>query len=400
MAIWDVLETALHMSREDITPKMIGCTVDGASVNQGAKGGVVRKLQDEIGHTFVSLWWAPHKLELSLLDTTKAKHNKTMVEIVESGVDPIDRFYHGSAKRRRQLNEIAEVLEEDPVYFSGPCGSRWMVSRLRAYSAVKKHFPSVIMHLEDASHRKGEDGAKCVGYLRILKNRRFLEALSFLIDVLQILTDLSLTLQRDDILVTEVTIELNVDLLKLTALKNQKCITYRGLQNDIAHNVYCNITLTGNSLSEEMMHSFLDDCTHFMEHRFAHLKATPFSEFSIFDVGHHPHTLGDLADYGNDELLCLVQHFASVLSDDESERIVEEWTSLKAEMMARRQQKPADLIYQLLRENRTSLQNVLLLMRIMVNLSPSSAAVERDFHKWKPLRPLARQGWQMPPSPV
>ena len=350
MGLWwqyGTLETALSMSREDITPKMIGCTFDGASVSQGAKGGIVRKLQDEIGHTFVSLCCAPHKLEISLLDTTKAKHNKTMVEIVESGVDPIYRFYYGSAKHRRQLNEIAEVLEEDPVYFSGPCGTRWMASRLRAYSAFKKHFPSVIMHLEDASYSKGEDGAKCVGYLRNLKNRRFLEALCFLIDVLQIRTDLSLALQRDDILVTEVTIELNVALLKLTALKNQKGITYWGLQNDIAHNVYRNITLNGNSLSEEMMHSFLDDCNHVMEHRFAHLKSTPFSEFSIVDVGHHPHTYGDQADYGNDELLCLIQYFASVLSDDESERIVEEWTSLKAEMMARRRQKPAYLIYQL-----------------------------------------------------
>ena len=319
MAIWDTLETALRMSREDITPKMIGCTFDGALVNQGAKGGIVRKLQDKIGHTFVSLWCAPHKLELSLLDTTKAKHNKTMVEIVESGVDPIYRLYYGSAKHRRQLNEIAEVLE--------PGGSRIFLGSLwNPLDGIPAPCLQCCQEAFSICHHAlvrcfSQQGWRWRKMCRILAypQEPLISGGPLLSD--QCPSDPYRSLPGP-ILVTEVTIELNVALLKLTALKNQKGITYRGLQNYIAHNVYRNITLTGNSLSEEMMHSFLDDCTHFMEHRFAHLKSTP-------------HTLGDLADYGNDELLSLVQYFASVPSDDESERIVEEWTSLKAGMMAR-----------------------------------------------------------------
>ena len=64
-ALWQALENGLDMSVVDIKSKMIGCTFDGAAVNQGVKGGVVKKLKDDIAHVLVSIWCAPHKLELS-----------------------------------------------------------------------------------------------------------------------------------------------------------------------------------------------------------------------------------------------------------------------------------------------------------------------------------------------
>ena len=38
-AMWNALVTTLPMTRENIIPKLIGCTFDGASVNQGTKEG-------------------------------------------------------------------------------------------------------------------------------------------------------------------------------------------------------------------------------------------------------------------------------------------------------------------------------------------------------------------------
>ncbi|KAK5918088.1 hypothetical protein CgunFtcFv8_002883 [Champsocephalus gunnari] len=154
---------ALHhvdLTDGDIKKKMIACTFDGASVNQGAKGGVIVKLRELMGHVLISIWCAPHKLELLLLDATKATD---FIDIIEKGVDPIYRLYYGSGKRRREVNAISAVIDEDPVYFSAPCGTRWMASRLRAYKAVIKNYNSVILHMEEASNRKTEEGAKCVG---------------------------------------------------------------------------------------------------------------------------------------------------------------------------------------------------------------------------------------------
>ena len=311
-----------------------------------------------------------------------------MVQLVESGVDPIYRYYYGSAKRRRQVNAIADVIDEDPVYFSGPSGTRWMASRLRAYTAVKKHYNVVVMHMEDTTNTRGEDGARCQGYLRVLKARQFLDALAFMIDVLQILSHLSLAMQKDTLLVTDVTVELNIAHLKLTAMKKHKGEVFREVQEDIEQDTmtYRNIKLSGCALSEDAMNTFLDDCMHFMRHRFAHLSATPFAEFAVFDVGNHPRCMGDLGEYGIEDITVLTQFFSSVLSDDEKVKIPEEWTSLKAVMMSKRRMKSHELITELLAENRPELQCVLILIKIMVTLSPSSAAVERGFSKMKAIK--------------
>ncbi len=71
-------------------------------------------------------------------------------------------------KRKRDVNALSEVLDEDPVYFSAPTAALWMASRLRAYKAIIKHYNSVILHLEDASNRKTDEGVKYVGYLKTL----------------------------------------------------------------------------------------------------------------------------------------------------------------------------------------------------------------------------------------
>ncbi|KAF3842692.1 hypothetical protein F7725_001541 [Dissostichus mawsoni] len=110
---------ALHhvdLTDGDIKKKIIACTFDGASVNQGAKGGVIVKLRELLGHVLISIWCAPHKLELSLLDATKATD---FIDIVEKGVDPIYRFYYGSGKRRREVMNMVthfeSVLSEEEV---------------------------------------------------------------------------------------------------------------------------------------------------------------------------------------------------------------------------------------------------------------------------------------------
>ena len=146
------------MRVEDIKSKMIGCTFDGAAVNQGVKGGVAKKLKYDIAHVLVSIWCAQHKLEWSLTDLRNEYKNPstTFVNDVEQGIDPVYQFYYTSAKCCL-VNEIVAVLE-GPVYFSKPIGIYWMASRHRAYMAVKKHYQAIVLHMEDTSTKGGEDG--------------------------------------------------------------------------------------------------------------------------------------------------------------------------------------------------------------------------------------------------
>ena len=83
--------------------------------------------------------------------------------MAEKGIDLIFQFYYASSKCHREINEIADLIDEDSVYFSAPCGIRWMASHLWAYMAVLK------LYCGDAPRtslmQKNEQGSKCIGYL-------------------------------------------------------------------------------------------------------------------------------------------------------------------------------------------------------------------------------------------
>ena len=386
----------LDLTDDELKSKLIGCTFDGASVNQGAKGGVIVKLQDIIPHVLVSIWCAPHKLELSLLDTTKQKDPSGQIVIVaEKGIDPIFRFYYASPKRRRELNEIADLIEEDPVYFSAPCGTRWMASRLRAYRAVLKHYPAVVMHLEQASHKKNEEGSRCVGYLKCLRTRKFIDAISFLIDVLCILSDVSLAFQKEELMVTDVVIKLTEAILKLTQMKTNKGNTYSGTQMCISGNEYersgNKLALVGDPFKEEDLNIFLDSAIKHINKRFEHMRQSPFKDFEIFDSRNHPYSDISMAAYGWEEIEHLLDFFKSVLSEQEVGHIPHEWPAFIAVVKSQIRVKTAhELLSDLLASNPENMQNLLVLARLMVTLSPSSASVERGFSQMKSIKSSRR----------
>ncbi|KAK2173183.1 hypothetical protein NP493_895g02026 [Ridgeia piscesae] len=66
---------------------------------------------------------------------------------------------------------------------------------------------------------KGEEAAKCKGYLRNLRSLNFKRDLHFMMDVLNILTDVSCAFQNDDLLITDIAVKLGAGCLKLNALR-------------------------------------------------------------------------------------------------------------------------------------------------------------------------------------
>ncbi len=147
------------------------------------------------------------------------------VNLVEEVSQEIFRFYHFSSRRRREVNQIADALDDDAahgVYFAAPKGMRWVASRSRAYKAISKNYEKVILHYEDigSSNRKGEEAARCKGWLKKMKQSKFIEGLNFLSDVLAIITPISLVFQRDDLFITDVVATLDEGLMKLEGLRH------------------------------------------------------------------------------------------------------------------------------------------------------------------------------------
>ena len=86
---------------------------------------------------------------------------------------------------------------------------------MRTYQALLQHCPAVVRHMDETSQRNTEEGCKCAGYLKALMTRKFIDGFSFLFDVLRILADVSLSFQKDELLVTDVVIKLHEATLKL-----------------------------------------------------------------------------------------------------------------------------------------------------------------------------------------
>ena len=122
-----------------VKAKMIGCNFDGAAVMMGKNSGVAKRLADMVDHEFVSVHCVALNLELAALDSTKGstyltKFNDTLLHIF--------KYYHYSPKKRRELHEICDLLEQDQAFYSGLQSTRWLASQHRALLAIEKKLAS------------------------------------------------------------------------------------------------------------------------------------------------------------------------------------------------------------------------------------------------------------------
>lgn len=96
-------------SAREYKQNMIGFGSDGASVMMGARRGVIElfKVEGQADWT-LSVWCLAHKLELAVKDCFKG----TFMDNVTETLTFICYFYKGSAKRNKEVSEVAEIMEE------------------------------------------------------------------------------------------------------------------------------------------------------------------------------------------------------------------------------------------------------------------------------------------------
>ena len=106
-------------------------------------------------------------MELAVLDAVKrCPYLPTFEDTVKEGY----KFYYCSPKRRR---EIANIIDEDAVYYSGLQKTRWLASSYRAITTLEKYYVTTVMHLQHKIGSTGEDGARAKGILKQLLSERF-----------------------------------------------------------------------------------------------------------------------------------------------------------------------------------------------------------------------------------
>ncbi len=405
--VFDAVRQALEgvgLGQEELQEKLVMVSLDGASVNQGASTGVGKRFQDHVGREVLVGWCVNHKFELGILDSIKSKLGATdnMIALVEEVVDFVFRFYYNSPRRRRILQHISSILEEDSAYFSGFSGTRWLASRVRAYKALWKHLPAVILHFEEASHSRGDEGVKCTGYLKKLKSVKFVQSLYFLIDALEALEPVSVAFQREDLFVTELNHKLSAALIRLEGLKHENGEKYDLFKANFAGgSLKCGkgldhvVVLSGSENlgpTEASLHTLVTRMIEALNQRFAFLTTTPYLQFNILDHQVMPpiHAAAQLYMYGNDEIRTLVDHFRGYFSQDEAARMLKQWPDLKVAVTGHKKLKPVEVYQNLLAAQPEELQAILLLVELALTLSPSTAGVERGFSAMKQIKSSKR----------
>ena len=167
----------------------------------------------------VGIHFVAHKLELAALYANKAC--PTMAKFEET-VKCVFNYYHKSPKRRRELAGISHVFETELAHFSGPHQVRWMASKERAVSAIKKNLKTMVLHLEhrNVDGTRAEDSNQAKGYHKDLTCVSFIKMLYFLFDFLPVLSRLSKVFQREEFLIFKIPDVIERATVELSSLKS------------------------------------------------------------------------------------------------------------------------------------------------------------------------------------
>jgi len=380
----------IGLSEEDVKAKMIGCNFDGASVMMGVKNGVAVKLVEMVDHEFIIIHCVAHNLELGALDTVKSvPYLDTFYRTVQN----IFKFYYYSTKKRRELKEICVLLEEDVAFYSSILATRWVASQHRALSAIQKNLPSTISHLQHvAAVTNGVDAAKAKGILKEVESVKFVKFLHFMLDVMEIVSCLSQQFQRDDLFVSDLIPKLEIAEMRLEELKTSSGAMYSKFQKNFDED--SNTLKCGKDSTQEVklkhgcdptntLHTVVNNMMKFIESRFGKLQKPPFKYFSIFDHTAMPTNRFELVSYGNEEIESLVETYSGLLTEEEQAGAISQWLELKLKLNLRRHLCPNDVYSGLLLSNPPDLKDILVLVKIMMTMSPTTAKLERCFSAMK-----------------
>lgn len=375
---------------------MIGANFDGASVMMGVRTGVRALLQRDFPAIIV-IHCVAHKLELSVLDAAKSM---PYLQKFEATMKSIFNFYHFSPKRRRELAEMADLVSTMLTNYSSVKAVRWVASKSRALVAVKKNFAATVMHTEDAAGRASQDAStrgKALNIHKEITTVRFVKMLHFMLDLLDVITATSKIFQREKLTIPEVPDIIQETTMKLTSLKQH--------MGKHSKEFYENLTVVKKFGSEKIqltgtapamykedndISKLLENAITYLESRFENFEEAPLVYFKVFNFKFWPQEREQLACFGADEVQSIVDHYKEQLSEEECNKIPQEWVALKT-YIGHFQGRPLLQVYgDLLREHPARFQNILVLVDLMLTLSPSTAECERQFSSMKRIKTALR----------
>ena len=410
---------------DDLLSKLIGINTDGASVNLGHKAGAVKLLIDSMNDTLdgeencadyiTVVHCVAHNLELAVCD---AKKGCQYLEDFENVLKGIFKLYYYSPKRRRELYEIASTLDKELKHYGGIQQVRWVASQNRAVKAVLDNYEVTVIHLQEVASGRDENADKAKGYLKHLTSERFLTFLHFMVDWTQQLSEVSKLFQEKNCLISQVSTRVAELKQRFARMKVRRGKCLRKFVADrevIEERKFRGIEITefqrgrgrqAQDTTERVnadIDAILTSTEFFLEERFIkHIGGEPHSLFNVFNFQSWPENNENNPEpfqtYGDEEIESLLGRYpARIISEEEKENAQEEWFDLKLYMTRNLQTYPtvAEGYERMLKSADTQhLQNIKVLVKIMLSISPTTAECERGFSKMNIIKSEKRTSMQ------
>lgn len=282
---------------------LVGFGSDGASVMMGRQNGVLKKIKDDVPH-LIEMHCVAHRLELVTLDAFKGESILTELKDLLQG---IYKHYHYSPKALQELNELAQVLER---------GTRWTPHLHRALKVFLQNFTVIYTHFENTAARgDGASAAMQGGAPKTTKQMSdFKQVLfmHFMLDTLDVVSRLSLVMQKDAVTLAEVKDSIERTFLSIQAMVTRPGAKLSQFLEVVANgNQFKGVELnrqdgdiaTFNLIKQRVIGSMVA----YLNTRFANKSTNDvIAAFHIFNTSLWPDSDDELALYGEQEVNTLV----------------------------------------------------------------------------------------------
>ncbi|XP_050392676.1 uncharacterized protein LOC126811174 [Patella vulgata] len=193
----------LNIGRDEYVKKLISFTSDGASVNTGIHNGLLTKMRQDDRAWLTSIHCVLHRTELAIKDSLLKVPQFSVVNDLQ-----ISLYYllKQSGKLNRHFNNMADILNVQVYCVPKVHGTRFVSHQRRGLQHLLNNWIVLVQTFEDCIEhsRLSNISAKLCGVLKKLKDYSFLVTCVQYLLILDNVSKMSLTLETEDIIITEV----------------------------------------------------------------------------------------------------------------------------------------------------------------------------------------------------
>ena len=375
---------------------LVGFGADGASVMMGRQNGVLKKIKDDVPH-LIEMHCVAHKLELAILDAFKDESILTELKDLLQG---IYKHYHYSPKALRELNELAQVLELSVLKPVSLLGTRWTPHLHRGLKVFLHNFGIIYTHFQNTAAQGNGASAVMQGRARKITTQMsdFKQVLfmHFMLDALDVVSHLSLVMQKDAVTLAEVKDSIERTRLSMQALvvrpgaKLSQFLEAVGDHGNHFKGVELNRQDGDIAAFTRLKERVIGSMVAYVNTRFANVNTNDvIAAFDMFNTSLWPDRDDELTLYGEQELNTLVDHFKLLLerNDFDLELVDQEWQELKVCIKRNHSQlRMLPMWQRIFAEYSERFPNILMLVEIMLVLPLATACCERGFSTLKRIK--------------